>query len=366
MDAADPRSRAEGVGISYHPFLHDFLLDHSNLFDFVELPLDLYADPARSALLDPGQLRLQRIATEKRCVWRGSALSLGTPEPGGDPRFPSFAIRKLRQLLEVAQAAHLTEVIGFRTAKHGPLNALPFTPAAARWIAVRQAAACEALGMPVLLALPDAAAGAPGTGLDGVAFLGLIAAHGGTGFVVDAADLGSAGGRAEPPGCLPSAGVAALCVSSDDAAAWDSAAAWARHIRPRRIVLRRDRQLFPLTTITRDLRRAALLLAEPASAAHIGADPASQAREVSSWPGVSQPSTPYSGDAAPAAIAYPGPDGARSGQQGAAPLCGAAQDDGTTASLSWQNWRTQVDDMHRAQQIAALLARGGASRAPLA
>ena len=40
MDTRPPAPQPHGVGISYHPFLHDALLAHADAFDFFELPLD--------------------------------------------------------------------------------------------------------------------------------------------------------------------------------------------------------------------------------------------------------------------------------------------------------------------------------------
>jgi hypothetical protein len=119
-------------------------------------------------------------------------------------------------------------------------------------------------------------------------------------------------------------------VSSDAEADWAIAAAWAGQIGPRRIVLRRDRQLFPLSTIERDLSRAALLLAESARG---------------------RPAADVAIDGLAALHAYQ--------------IAMAEPEDGRgAATLSWRNWRNQVDDMHKSQQIVAFLARGAALRAP--
>jgi uncharacterized protein (UPF0276 family) len=300
----------------YHPFLHDYLLERAELFDFIGLPLDLYTDPARSALLDPGLMRLSRVIATKPCAWHGSALSLGAVPSDGEPAFPAYTLHSIRRLLEMVPGAPYTEVIGFRVPGQGGVHAMPFTPDSARWIARRQAEAQDALGIPVQLSLPKRSRGAAPSGRETAAFLALLSVHGATGFVVDTADVG----LAVDDGIVPLAHISALSVSSDDPAAWDRLSTLAEHVKPRTVILCRDRQLFPLDTIDRDLRRARSLIAEP---------------QASTAP------LPLPGrlDAAPPYPAVPLKEGAASAEW-------------------WQNWRKQVDDMHKAQQIAAFLSRG--------
>jgi uncharacterized protein (UPF0276 family) len=344
MEAIGGHRCARGVGVAYHPFLHDYLLNRSALFDFIELPLDLYLDSARAALLDPGQRRLSQVAATGRCVWRGSALRLGTVERSGDARFAPHLLRRIRDLLQTVDAAHYTEAIVFRIANSGAEYALPFTPAAARWVAERRAAACDALEIPVLLALPDAAVPAPSTGMDAAAFLTLAASFGGAGFVVDAAEWGPAGAQDDVMARLPTGQIAAISVSGDNAATWEAASRLAGNVRPNSIVLRRDRQLFPLDTIERDLRRAASLIASPTAIRVASAAPA-------------MGSEPDMGSG----VAYLDGLAALHDYQLAMTTL---QDSRAAASHSWQNWRTQVNDMHKAQQIMALTMRRDARHAP--
>ena len=328
METLGHRSPTEGVGVAYHPFLHDYLLGSRALFDFIELPMDLYLDEARSGLLDPGHRRLREVTGAVRCTWRGSALSLGAVPPSGAPAFPPHTVRRIRGLLALAPHAPYTEAVGVRAAG-GPLHAAALTPAAARCAAVRQAAACEALGVPVRLCLPRGAAAPAGmdaAGMDAVGFLALVAAHGGAGFVLDTADLAGA----EPHDAarrLAGVPITALSVSSDDPAAWDALAVLAGHLAPGTVVLRRDRQLFPLETIGRDLSRAAGLLSGTASG---------------TLPGLAAPHDPH--PALPVA---------------GAPLAGPV--DAPDASPAWRHWRKEVDDMHKAQQIMALMSGAGPS-----
>ena len=348
--------RVEGVGVTYHPFLHDYLLERVELFDFIELPLDLYIDPARSALLDPGQARLHQAIAAKPCTWRGSGLALGTVEPG----FPRYTLQTVQRLLAMTLDAPYTDVIGFRVPGHGARHAMPFTPAAARWVAQRQAEAQHTLAVPVRLALPHGAWVA--SGLDALAFLALIDAHGGTGIVLDAALA-----RSDD---VPLPAVAALSVSSDDAAAWDRLSLLAARLQPRTIVLCRDRQLFPLDTIERDLRRARSLLATMRSpVAHFplplmgeGRDEGGasrmeveHARQPSRGAATLTLPSPASGRGSDAADRFDanGLAALLDHQRATHPVASGEADD-----ESWRNWRTQVDDMHKAQQIAALLSRG--------
>ena len=336
METLGHRSPADGVGVAYHPFLHDYLLDSRALFDFVELPMDLYLDEARSGLLDPGQRRLRQVTGAVRCTWRGSALSLGAVPPSGAPAFPPHTVRRICGLLALAPHAPYTEAVGVRAAG-GPLHAVALTPAVARCAAARQAAACEALGVPVRLCLPREAVAAPagedGAGLDAAGFLALVAACGGTSFVLDTADLAGA----EPHDAarrLAGVPIAALSVSSDDPAAWDALAVLAGHLAPGAVVLRRDRQLFPLETIGRDLSRAAGLLSSAA------------------------PRTP-AGPLAPS-----DPRSSLSGTARAPPTGPAHTPDAVPdSSPAWRHWRKEVDDMHKGQQIMALMSGAGMSGA---
>ncbi len=321
MTLMDRPGCAEGVGVMYHPFLHDYLLERAELFDFIELPLDLYTDAARSALLDPGQARLRQVIAAKPCAWRGSALSLASVPLDGEPAFPPYTVQTIRRLLEMTPAACCTEVMGYRSQGQTTPYPVPFTAAAANWIARRQAEAQAALGVPVQLALPSSGGGANATGWDGIAFLDLISAHGATGIVVDAGDGDT----------LPASHVAALSLSSDDALAWDRLVALAAHVKPRTIVLCRNRQLFPLDTIERDLRRARSLIAEPGH-----------------QPQRTDTVTPSD----------------RPDSESLATLRSYPVEAGTGATDSWRNWRNQVDDMHKAQQIAALMSRGGGAAPP--
>ena len=330
MGTPGHRGPAEGVGVAYHPFLHDYLLGSRALFDFVELPMDLYLDGARSGLLDPGHRRLREVTGAVRCAWRGSALSLGAVPPGGTPAFPPHTVQRIRGLLALAPHAPYTEAVGVR-AVGGPLHAAAFTPAVARCAAARQAAACEALGVPVRLCLPRQAAAPAGmddAGMDAVGFLALVAAHGGAGFVLDTADLAGTDPH-DAARRLAGVPIAALSVSSDDPAAWDALAALTGHLAPRTVVLRRDRQLFPLDTIGRDLGRAAALLSGTA---------------LGTLPGPAAPQDPGS-TTLPVAGAPP-----------AGPV--HAPD----ASPAWRHWRKEVDDMHKGQQIMALMAGAGPPR----
>ena len=332
MQTADNASRAAGVGIAYHPFLHDILLECSALFDFVELPLDLYVDTARSALLDPGQRRLSQIAGTKPCVWRGTALSLGTVGPTGADGFPAHLVRSIRALLTMTGSDRYTDSIGFHPAGSGPLQAMPRTEQAARWIAFRQAAAQDALGVPVLLGLPSKAAA---DGMEVASFLSCVTVHGGGGFVLDATDLAAAAltGGALPGdvvASLPAARVAGLSVSGAAVPGWQMLHALADRIQPASIVLRRDRQLFPQDTIGPDIARARQLVVAPGR---------QQVR------------------AAPVTAPAPCPEDLALLRQQQSALVG----DDVARSVStqaWQNWRTQVDDLYKAQQIMALMSRG--------
>ncbi len=343
--------RAEGVGLAYHPFLHDALLAQIDAYDFVELPLDLYVDPARSDMLDPGGGRLRQIAAAKPCVWSGGALSLGSVEDA----VPNWLTSRIRHLIEQTGALRCTETMGFRRLEGrdtGLSHALPFTETAARWIAARRNAAITALGVSVTLRLaPPALAGAP-TGWTGADFLHRVASLGAD-LAIDVADLTAlaATGAATPESMarrLPGAAVSTITLAAENDAEWDQLATLVAATDARTIILRRDRTPFPLDTITADARRAAAILAQGAERTPSPATPPSPMH------------APEDGLAAlradqAAFIAYvsdPSP--------GSVPnvLAGVPEADLAALALrvqSWQNWRMQVDDTHKAKQIGDFL-----------
>ena len=351
MNTLERSARAEGVGLTYHPFLHDALLSQIDAYDFVELPLDLYADPARSDMLDPGGARLRQIAAAKPCVWSGGALSLGSVEDA----VPDWLTSRIRQLIEQTGALRCTETIGFRRLDGqdtGLSHALPFTETAARWIAARRDAASAALGVPVALRLaPQTLAGTP-TAWTEADFLHRVASLGAD-LAVDVADLAAlaATGAATPETMahrLPGAAISTITLAAEHAAEWDLLATLLAATNAGTIVLRRDRTPFPLDTIAADARRAAAILAQSVERTPSPATPPSPMH------------APEDGLAAlrtdqAAFIAYvsdPSPGSVPSA------LAGVPEADLAALALrvqSWQNWRMQVDDTHKAKQIGDFL-----------
>jgi len=135
---SERKACAEGVGLGYHPFHHAALLARAHAFDFIELPLDLYLDAARAALLDPMDARLREITAGKPCVWRGSALSLGSVERAGEPTPDPRVVERIQLLMQRTGAGSYSDRIGFRCldgADLGVPQSLPCTEAAANWVA---------------------------------------------------------------------------------------------------------------------------------------------------------------------------------------------------------------------------------------
>jgi hypothetical protein len=313
MSYVDPGAYVEGVGVAYHPFLHDALLSAADAFDFIELPLDFYADPARAMLLDPGNRRLDEILAFKTCVWRCSLLSLGTATNGFEPSL----ISRLRRLIERGGVG-VTEIIGFRAAAgvdFGAPQALPHTPAVADLVARRHAAAERALGVPLRLeysaALPGTQAVPQAGCLDAAGFLALIADASTARFVLNGAGVDPAG--------ITTGRLAGAVVR--DGIGWDLAAALARR-GAATIIVRRTRNLFPLDNLRGDLRRA---------------------RSLTDWH--------QAADAAAEDIATLAEEQARLAAD--CPHVGV-----------WRNWRTQVDDTYKAMQIATMLAQRTRFQAP--
>lgn len=315
---SEPGALAEGVGVTFHPLLLDALLGMADAFDFIELPLDLYLDPARSTLLDPGGEMLREALALKPCVWRGTALSLGTAADG----FAPATIRGIRRLLDRTGVGAYADVIGYRRAggtEFGGPRALPWTPGAAALMAERHGRACEALGVPVLLEFSAALPGSGSGSLNAAGFLHAVAAQCGAELAVHAKGL-----PPEAASTLPGGRVAAVVV--EDGADPQIMDAVGRLAGVRAAVVRRTRNLFPLDRLREELRRAAACLAAPRIAA--------------------------SGPVAPVAAAEP--DLAR--EQA---LQAEAAD-----TVAWRNWRDQVDETYKAMQIAVLMGQRAGQPAP--
>ena len=344
----EQNARAEGVGVTYHPFLHGALLAQRDAFDFVELPLDLYIDPARAALLDPAGARLEEIAAAKPCIWRGSALSLGSVESTADPSPDPRTIDRIRQLMAKAGAMGYSDVIGFRRLGESYLGfpqSMPYTETAARWIGARYAAARDALGRRFWLQLSPAAFAGPPAGLDAAAFLCRISAHADCEFVLDVADLArfaaEAGtGADEMARLLPGTRIGALVTSGEREEDWALLSFLSGRVEARSIVIRRNRHLFPLDAIGRTARRAGELLA-----GRRGKPP----------------------------VASPAPAPLPADPEGLADLRAYEMEliqycldppEGSALATSvqgWQVWRKRLEETYKAQQISQFLAADAGS-----
>jgi uncharacterized protein (UPF0276 family) len=347
--------RAEGVGLSYHPFLHEALIARADAYDFIELPLDIYIDPAQSALLDPVDARLRDIAAARPCVWRGSALSLGSVEQPGDPAPNPRVIDRIRQLMERAGTTHYSDVIGFRGLDGRDLGvpqSLPFTEAAARWIAARYAAARDALGHPFLLEPVGCSIATPRSGRDHAAFLRRVVSLSGCELLLSTDDLecvGTETGVAEMTSGLPHENTAMLATSGMQEAEWALLSELVASTAARSIIIRRSRDLFPLDVIVDAAHRARSMLA----------------REH-------RPTTTRLGSAEPLDDDPDGLATLRSNQSELIDFCLnptsappplSPGDDVPVEEMRlasylrpWQVWRERIVDTHKARQIAQFLA----------
>jgi hypothetical protein len=321
-----------GVGISYHPFLHDAILATPDAFDFIELPLDLYIDPARAGLFDPSGERLRDLAAAKPCVWQGTALSLGSVEDTLDAR----RIERIGHLLARTGSTRYIDRIGFRRLAGRDLGlpqGLPYTATAARWIAARARAASAALGHDI--ALQHCRTAFPAANTHAAYFLAEIAALTGHGLAIEVADAAADDLAELPPGTI-----ATLITDASSDAAWAGLARLAAQTAPATIIIRRSGGFYPLTAIFDAARRVAELLGP-----HRTLAPAA-------------PADPPAPEAAELAAL-------QTEQRSLIDYCLAPTGDspggGTTQALaarvqSWHTWRQRLVDTHKAQQIAQFLA----------
>jgi hypothetical protein len=281
-------------------------------------------------LLDPQDVRLQEIAAATRCTWRGTVLSLGSAESAFSPAL----IRRIRDLLELTRAGSYTDVVGFRRLNGcdlGHAQAMPCSAAAAALVAARQAEASQMLGLNVTLA-PVRRAVAPPAALDESGLLKSIASACEARFALDAGrPVAGLAGR-----------VATIDVAGQDEAAWAELPALTRHFTPRAIVVRRNQALFSPHTLVQDAARAAAAVEPTRSAAEAIAPD-----ELAAL---------YAYQAA--FIGYFHSDEGRP----VPPELDHMADDTRTALAcelrQWRNWRKQMADAHKTQQIAAFLMRG--------
>jgi uncharacterized protein (UPF0276 family) len=340
----------EGVGLGYHPFLHEALIARVDACDFIELPLDLYIDPARSALLDPMDARLRDIAAARPCVWRGSALSLGSVERPDDPTPDPFVIERIQRLMDRTGATQYSDVIGFRRLDGrdiGEPQTLPFTESAARWTAARFTAARDALGHSLSLQPAGCQIVSPRFGNDLADFLSRIVALAGCDLALDMTDLERiASATGDDPSAmvnrLPLEHVTMLACSGAHEAEWALLSRVAAITPARAIVIRRTRDLFPLDAIVSAADRARDILPRKR-------DPAAEPL------------------ADPLADEPDGLAALRSYQARTIDLClgqtsAAAETRLATHSRAWQAWHERVAETHKARQIAQFLAEDMALR----
>jgi uncharacterized protein len=142
-------SRATGVGLTYRPFLHKRVLEHTDGLDFVEIAAQQYLNPAQQRLVDRDGSRLNEITPRRPCIIRGNLLSIGSVEPidGG-------LLLRLRELIERLGAASFSECLAFDRLNKlclGVPQALPFCDTAARWVARRYETVRRVFGSPFVL-----------------------------------------------------------------------------------------------------------------------------------------------------------------------------------------------------------------------
>ena len=332
---------AEGVGLSYHPFLHEVLIARVDHYDFVELPLDLYIDPAQSALLDPKDARLLEIAAARPCIWRGSALSLGSVEVPNDPAPDPRVIDRIRQLMERVGTTHYSDMIGFRGLEGRDLGvpqSLPFTESAARWMAARYVAARDALGHSFLLQpVGDA------SGHAHAAFLRRVVSLADFALLLNVADLECVATEtgvdpAEMANRLPLERISVLALSGTHENEWALLSELVAATAVRSIIIRRTRDLFPLDAIVDAARRARNVLG-------------GERRPMTKQPESAEPL-----DDDPNGLAT-----LRSQQNALIDLCLGHTEPAEKMMLAshlrpWQVWHERIADTHKARQIAQFLA----------
>ena len=336
--------QVEGVGLLFHPLLFDAIGAGRFEFDFVEASADLYLDSARAALIDPGATRLRQVVAGRACVFRGSALSLGSV-PETRSLAPSIeTVRRIKRLFDLVPAAALIEPIGFRDP--GRSMRLPYTRAAAAWVAARWRAASDALEAPIWLRPAKPSFARAPDELDPFDYLELVGELAGCEFVVDLSDLASLAAQAEieaPQAVdrlarLPIAAAALSGTSEDE---WRGLAELCASSAPRAIVVRRNQFLFPLDAIAQALTRAREILRSGAAAAaarplpvsaRLGEIDVTEVERLRRWQA----------------------EWVEGAADGATPEAAALMQ----TFEATRNWRTRVEETYKGQEIRKLIAKG--------
>jgi len=347
----------EGVGLGYHPLLHETMVSGRFEFDFIEIPIDLYVGSARSPLLDPEGSRLGGLAAAKPCVWRGSALSLGSVETPDDPSPDARIIEQIRELLDKTGVKGTCEAIGFRRLADRDMGlgqALPYTQAAAQWTALRHAAAAKALGCPLLLEPSVSSVGAPRAEWDAAAFLQNIADHADCRFLLDVADLRRFAGEASIEAAemvrrVPGERIAAWVISSDGEEDWQLLSQLSQGFGARAIIVRRSTNLFPLDAVGSAARRAKDLLARSGAPAPVplGKAVAPAPIDPKELAALRAFQLDFINRCLDPEAEPPGFVGARKSEWATL----------ATRARSWQSWQARLEDTYKARQMRQFLAR---------
>lgn len=355
---SDRSAEIEGVGLGFHPLLFNAMLAGRFECDFVEFPIELYAAPSQAGLLDPGEERLRQIVARWPTVWRGGSLSLGSVDDPADLSPDPRIVRTIAGLFEISKSNTLIETIGFRRVGGrdlGRMQSMPYTRAAAGWVAARWAAARDALEIPVLLQLCRTDPATRFDDEDAFAFLQAIADGAGCEFVFDASDLGRLASQTridakEAARRIAELPVAMLTLSGESEEDWTALELLRERIDVRSIVVRRSKYLFPIDAIGDALRRAKALpsrgeRSRRTPAPSLATPAPHDFREIEA---LRAQQMELAQSALEAGLVSAAPEGEIVEDKDRATLANKTQ--------SWQSWKTRLDDVYKGQQIRKFLA----------
>ncbi len=351
---SDKSDEIKGVGLTFHPLLYNAMMARRFAFDFVEWPIEYYADASRAGLLDPGEQRLRQIAAQWPGVGRGSVMSLGSVEAPDDVSCDPRQARIVRKWFEASRAKALIETIGFRRLEGrdlGRAQRLPYCVASANWIAARFNAAQDSLDVPLLLQLSRSDFAICGDEMDGFAYLSALADRVNCEFVLDVADVARLAAEAglEVDEALPRVAnlpVAMLTLAGERDEDWVALQRIREHSDPRAIVLRRFKYLFPLDEIGGALQRARSVLGDVSKSR---ARPQRAVEPIVLDPAALAGLQAEQRQTVSAALSEARADGEAGGEQKYENLAKKVK--------SWQTWHARVDDAFKGQQIKKFMAQ---------
>ena len=183
MSTSPERPCPWGVGFSYRTCVHNEVMRCAAMFDFLEVPSDDYADPAKRERNDPGEALLQEVCARFPTVGHGTHMSIGSaanPESVYFEQIVDFAARN--PISEYSEHMSFTRggdehIAGF--------ICIPYTDLGVAATVKNAKLARARIGLPFLLENVTYHFAIPGATMAEHEFLGRVSEQADTGLLID-------------------------------------------------------------------------------------------------------------------------------------------------------------------------------------